>query len=183
MAHAAFLEGDGPVWGVVAHRRGNLERSRQFGVDCHLRGGIHILGEPALAVGVREHEALDVLLSLVRLARVVGHALGENSLVVDVVDLVVADVLNDHRRLLRHDERSGLLDELLGVHAVEPEHVGVDTGENRRGAPARNGSGLRHLAHEVVGHAHGRGASVDVAGLGLRAAERRAALHLVARCL
>ena len=96
---------------------------------------------------------------------------------------MVADVLHNHRRLLRHDERGDLLDELLGVHAVELEHVGVDAGEDRRGAPARDGGGLCHLAHEVVGYAYGRGASVDVAGLGLRTAERRAALHLVARRL
>ena len=144
MAHTAFLEGDGPVGRIIAHRRGNLERARQLGVDRCLGGGVHVLGKLALTIGIGEHEALDVLFRLVRLARVVRHALGEDRSVVATIYLVVADVLDDHRSLLGNDKLRRLFNELLGGYLKETEYVGIDSRQNHRSAPARDSGSPSH---------------------------------------
>lgn len=45
---AAFLEADGPVGVVVAHRGGDQKASGQLGVDHHLFGGIQLCHELSL---------------------------------------------------------------------------------------------------------------------------------------
>lgn len=59
MPHAALLEGDSPVRRVIAHWRRNLERPGKLGVDHDLLGGVKVVREAALPLGVPEYVVLD----------------------------------------------------------------------------------------------------------------------------
>ena len=107
------------------------------------------------------HLGICKALHLFRRKLLVEHALSEDLAIISVVERVIDDVVDHHRRLLRDDGLADLSDELLGVL---PEHIELERADPREdgGSTAtRDDGGLRHLAHKVVSDPL-TGAGIDV---------------------
>lgn len=148
--HASLAEGDGPVRRVVADGRRYLEAARQLGVDHDLLVQFQLSSKGLLAIRVREHVVLHVLLGLDRAGEVRVLLGREDGAVVGAFRLVVLDLLHNHRGLLLVDQTDGFGDELLRVVLVHGEGLGLDALEDSGGCPARELGSLGHLADQIV---------------------------------
>ena len=102
---AVVAEGHGPVGGVVAHRSRDLESTRQFRIHRDFRRVIEVLGEIAFDPAIGEHPVLHALRRLIAFGLItIVAALGEDARIVSAFDPVVADMVNDHVRLLLNNQ-------------------------------------------------------------------------------
>lgn len=86
---------------------------------------------------------------------------GENIRRVALLQLVVADVLDDRRRLLLVDETRGAQDELLRIHAEEVKCRGIDPRQNGGNRVPRQPRIRGEFAYEIVAHGLRRAFSIS----------------------
>lgn len=150
-----FVESDCPVRRIVAHRRRNLEGSRQLGIDTHLVCCVQILSKLSFnaLVGraVREHIVLNGFLckeSLIKALRCLFSR--EDGAVIFALNGIVENMLHDHCGFLFVDESDDLCDELLRVIPEHIELIHTDALQDRRNrAPCQN-STLCDFSDEVI---------------------------------
>ena len=120
MLYCSGMEGNGPVRGVVAHRRGNMEALWQFGINAHLVGGIHGLCKFALSAflcnAVCKHIILDGFIGTERLVKIVDALLrDENCIIILAINLIVCNMVYNGICLLLVDKANHFGDKLLGI--------------------------------------------------------------------
>ena len=173
-------ESHGPVGGVIAHRGRDLETAGELRIHRDLRRAVEVPGEIVFDLAVGEHPVLHALGRLIAFGLItIVAALGEDTRIVSAFDPVVADMVNDHVRLLLNNQTADPRDELLRIVTEHEELVRADALEDVRGAPARNGRGLCDLSEQVVFHAV-RSVDIQVTGMGVVPVEVCAVRELVA---
>lgn len=177
---AVVAEGHGPVRGVVAHRSRDLESTRQFRIHRDFRRVIEVLGEIAFDPAIGEHPVLHALRRLIAFGLItIVAALGEDARIVSAFDPVVADMVNDHVRLLLNNQTADPRDELFWIVPEHEEPVRPNALENACRTTTRDGRGLRDLAEQIVSHAV-RSVDIQATGIGVVPVEVCAVRELVA---
>lgn len=181
--HSPIMEGDGPVRGVIAHGGGDVEALRELCIDTDLVGGIQILGKLTLNAlfrcSVGEHIILDCLGGMEGLVKALAALFGGKDVVfVGTADLVVGNMIHDHRGLLFVDELDDLGDELLRIVLEHQELISTESGQNSGDSSAGQNGSFCDFAHQIILYGAGMGMAKGL-GAGFGGFEGIAPSHFV----